>query len=411
MHPSRDIIGTVGAELTGKKIILCVTGSAASVEAPGVARELMRRGAEVRAVMTPRARDLITPQLMHWATGNEVTTELTGKLEHIELASWSDLVLVAPATANTLSKIACAIDDTPVTSVVSVALGLKKPLVVVPAMHASMYENVLLQPNLAKLRSAGVHVLEPRIEKGKAKLATRDEIVGFVVRLLGPKDMVGMKVLVTAGPTIERVDPIKFMTNLSSGKMGIAVARVASRRGAETTLVYGPGREPVPAGVKVVRVESTQAMRDAVVQGLEEKPDIVVLAAATQDFVVERPFERKLRHSEPVSLKLVPAPRIVSETRKRAPDAFLIGFKAEYGISDEELKRAARGLLESERLDMVVANDVSRPGAGFGSDTNEVLIVTPSSVKPMKDSKLEIANEILNEAVMKLQELKKRIRK
>ena len=399
MHPSRDVIGSAGTELAGKKIVLCVTGSVASVEAPELTRELMRRGAEVRAVMTPKARDLITPQLMHWATGNEVTTELTGKLEHVELASWSDLVLVAPATANTLSKIACAIDDTSVTSVVSVVMGLKKPVVVVPAMHASMYEHALLQENLSKLRSAGVHVIEPRFEEGKAKLAAREEIVGFVSGLLGPKDMLAMKVLVTAGPTIERVDPIKFITNLSSGKTGIAVARVASSRGAKTTLVYGPGREPVPAGVKVIRVESTRAMRDAVVEGLEEKPDIVVLTAAAQDFVVEHPFERKLPHSKPLSLSLVPAPRTIGEVRDRAPEAFVVGFKAEYGVSDEDLERVARDLLEGERLDMVVANDVSRPGAGFGSDTNEVLIVTPSSVRSMKGSKMEIAKRILDEAV------------
>ena len=403
MHPSRDIMGIKGIELSGRRIVLCITGSVAAIEVPGLARELMRRGAEVRAAMTPSARELVTPKLINWATGNEVITELTGKLEHVELAGWSDLVLVAPATANTLSKIACAIDDTPVTSVVSVAVGLKKPVVVVPAMHASMYGHPLLQENLSKLRSTGIHVLEPRLEEGKAKLPAPEDIVDFVIDLLGPKDMVGIKVLVTAGPTIEHIDPIKLITNRSSGKMGVAVARAASRRGAEVTLVYGPGSEPSPPGVNVVRVESTREMYDAVMGELGTEPDLVLLTAAVQDFLVDRPFERKLSHSDPVSLSLVPAPRIVSEIRKRAPGAYVVGFKAEYGVGDGELQEIAMDLLQSEKLDMVVVNDVSRPGAGFGSDTNEVLIVTASEIKSMKRSKFQIAVEILNKAVEKLQ--------
>jgi len=398
MHPSHDIRGTRGVELAERRIALCITGSVAAAKCPELARELMRRGANVKVVMTPHATKLITPQLMHWATGNEVIAELTGKLEHVEIAQWADLILTAPATANTLSKVACAIDDTPVTSVISVALGLGKPVAMVPAMHATMYKHKLLQENLARLRLAGIHVLEPRLEEGKAKLPEVQEIVSFVIGLLGPRDMQGMRVLVTAGPTIEPIDPIKLITNRSSGKMGIAVARIAAARGAEVTLIYGPGSEVPPANVKLVKVQTTAEMRDVFGRELGSQHDVVVSAAAAQDFAVERPAEQKLRHSKPMMLKLVPAPRVLDGVRKLAPDAFVVGFKAEYDVSDEELLKAAKDKL-GEGLDMVVANDVARSGAGFGIDTNEVLIVTPSGSKSMNATKAEIAGAILDAVV------------
>ncbi|MEM3420843.1 MAG: bifunctional phosphopantothenoylcysteine decarboxylase/phosphopantothenate--cysteine ligase CoaBC [Candidatus Hadarchaeum sp.] len=400
MHPSKDIQGTSGSELSGRKIALCITGSVAAVKCPELARELMRQGAEVRTCMSQQATQLITPELMHWATGNEVVVRLTGRLEHVELAEWSDLVLVAPATANTIAKISCAIDDTPVTSVVSVALGLKKPVVVVPAMHASMFAHELFQQHLTRLRSVGIQVIGPKIEEGRAKIAEVGEIVQVVIRTLGPKDMAGRRVLVTAGPTIEPIDPVKIITNRSSGKMGLAIARAAAARGAEVSLIYGPGTEIPPTGVKVIRVQTTQEMRDAFVKELELRPDIVVAAAAPQDFVVERPSECKLRHTEPVTLRLIPAPRVLSGVREFSPSSFVIGFKTECGVSDEELFHAAEAKL-NEGLDMVVANDVSRPGAGFGTDTNEVLIVTRSGWRKMRATKTEIAGVILDLAVAK----------
>ena len=402
MHPSHDIRGSKSAELADQKIALCITGSVAAVKCQELARELMRHGADVRVVMTPDATRLITPQLMHWATGNPVVSELTGKLEHVELATWADLVLVAPATANTLSKVACAIGDTPVTSVISVAMGLGKLVAMVPAMHGSMYSHKLLQNNLTRLKAADVKILEPKLEEGKAKLPSTEEITNFVIDILGPKDIAGVKVLVTAGPTIEHIDPIKFITNKSSGKMGIAVARAAASRGADVTLIYGPGSEEPPAGVKVVRVKTTAEMRKAFVNEMKRRPDIVVSTAAPQDFVVGKISKEKLRHYKPLSLKLVPAPRVVDGARKLAPKAFIVGFKAEHDVSDKQLKAVAMGKLREGKFDMVVANDVSRQGAGFGVDTNEVEIVTPSSSKHLKASKADIAKIILDAAIEKL---------
>jgi phosphopantothenoylcysteine decarboxylase/phosphopantothenate--cysteine ligase len=396
MHPSADIKGTKGKELEGRKIVLCVTSSVAASKAPELARELMRRGAEVRGVMSGKATKLITPQLLHWATGNEVVTTLTGKVEHVELAQWADLVLVAPATANTVSKIAWAIDDTPVTSVVSVAVGIPKPVVVVPAMHASMYRHKIFQENLSKLRSADIHVIDPVLEEGKAKFPSAARVVNSVLGLLGPKDMKGVRVLITAGPTIEPIDPVKIISNRSSGKMGIALARVASMRGADVALVYGPGTETPPSGVRTIRVQTTREMKEAFDRELEKNPKIIACAAAPQDFVVKDVPKEKLRHDREVTLKLKPAPRVLDNIRERAPRAFVVGFKTEYGITDEKLTEAARKKLEEHQLDLVVANDVSRPGAGFGTDTNEVIIFTPSESRHMRGDKDEIAHVIFD---------------
>ncbi|MCJ7720006.1 MAG: bifunctional phosphopantothenoylcysteine decarboxylase/phosphopantothenate--cysteine ligase CoaBC, partial [Candidatus Hadarchaeum sp.] len=324
MHPSHDIRGSKSAELANQRIVLCITGSVAAVKCHELARELMRHGADVRVVMTQDATRLVTPQLMHWATGNPVVSELTGKLEHVELATWADIILVAPATANTLSKVACAIDDTPVTSVISVAIGLGKLVAMVPAMHGSMYSHKLLQDNLKRLKAADVKVLEPKLVEGKAKLPGVEEITNFVIDLLGSKDMAGVRVLITAGPTIEHIDPIKFITNKSSGKMGIAVARAAASRGADVILIYGPGSEEPPAGVKVIRVRTTTEMRKAFVNEMKRRPDIVVSTAAPQDFVVAKISKEKLRHYKPLSLKLVPAPRVVDGARELAPKAFIV---------------------------------------------------------------------------------------
>lgn len=402
MHPSEDIKGTKGEDLKNRRIVVGVTGSVAAVRSVDLLRELMRRGAEVRVVMSEAATKLVTPTLLHWASGKEVVSTLTGAIEHVELAQWADAVVVAPATANTLSKIAWAVDDTPVTSVVSVALGLHKPVLVVPAMHLSMYEHPLLRENLGRLRSAGVRVVEPVIEEGKAKFPPVEQVVEHVIFLLPPRDMEGLKVLITAGPTVEPIDPIKRITNPSSGKMGLAFARVAASRGANVCVIYGPGTESPPSGVRVIRVQTTQEMKDAFDRELSRNPDIIVSAAAPQDFMVESPSQTKLRHDRGVTLRLKPAPRILDNIRGRLPNAFVIGFKAEHGVSDENLESVGRKKLLEDNLDVVVANDVSRPGAGFAVDTNEVIVLTSEDSRKIKGSKDRIAREVLELALERI---------
>ena len=405
-HPSKDIVGTKGSKLKKKRIVLCITGSVAAVQCSEIARELMRHGAEVVAVMSQMAQKIINPYLMEWATGNPVVTELTGKIEHVALTgaypkSRADLILVAPATANTISKIACGIDDTPVTSTVSAAFGLNVPILIVPAMHESMYRHPIVTENIKKLQALGVEFVGPRIDEGKAKIATTESIVNAVIRMLGAKDMKGSRVLVTAGPTIEYIDPIRVITNKSSGKMGIAVAEEAQRRGAQTTLIFGHGTASAPSGMKILSAETTKQMHDLVLSELKAtRYDVLVAVAAAADFAPENPYKEKVNsHATPeLKVKLKSLPKIIDQVKKVSPRTFLVAFKAEYKVSDQELVERARKRLKDSQADLIVANDVGREGAGFQTDTNEVFIVSKGRevVHIQSAPKQDVAKKLLD---------------
>jgi phosphopantothenoylcysteine decarboxylase/phosphopantothenate--cysteine ligase len=382
-HPSKDILGTKGTELKGKRIALCITGSVAAVQCPEIARRLMRHGAEVYAVMSPMAQKIIHPYLMEWATGNPVVTELTGKIEHVVLAGEHpgkvDLVLVAPATANTISKIAAGIDDTTVTSVASTAFGSKTPIIIVPAMHESMYHHPILKENIEKLKGLGVEFVEPRIEEGKAKIAETKTILEAVIhRLSASKDFADTKILVTAGPTIEYIDPVRVITNKSSGLMGIEVTREALLRGAEVTLIYGPGTATPPEKARVIRVETTKEMHEAVISELKsQKYDIMIAAAAAADWKPKKRYDYKVATGKTptLSLPLEPTAKIIDAVKKVSPKVFLVPFKAEYNVSDDELIERAFERLKEAKADLIVANDVAREGVGFRTETNEIFII------------------------------------
>ena len=380
---SKDIVGTKGEELKGRKIVLCLTGSVAVAKAPELARELMRHGAEVYVFMSKAAQELVSPKLMEWATGNPVVTELTGAVEHVAMAGKhperADLVLVAPATANTIGKMAAGIDDTPVTTLVSTALGSGIPILVAPAMHESMYDHPIVEENIRKLKSIGVWFVGPRLVEGKAKVAEVAEIVEYTIRILRePKDLEGKRVLVTAGPTLEYIDPVRIITNRSSGKMGMAIANEALRRGAEVTVIYGPGTAPPPYGAKVVRVETTEEMHKALVSELEGgRYDVVVAAAAVSDWIPERSYGYKLPSNalREFTLRLKAAPKLVEYVKRLSPKSFLVAFKAVYRLSvDGLIEEGYRKLVEAD-ADLIVVNDVGRAGSGFMVDTNEVYIV------------------------------------
>lgn len=405
-HPSKDIIGTKGSELKDKNIVLCITGSVAAAECSGIARALMRHGAEVFAVMSPMSQKIIHPYLMEWATGNEVITELTGKIEHVAL-TWShpkkaDLVLVAPATANSISKIACGIDDTAVTSVVSTAFGSGIPVMVVPAMHESMYNHQVLMQNISKLVALGVEFVGPRVEEGKAKIAKTKEITDAVIRRLTvAQDLLSVRMLITAGPTIEYIDPIRVITNQSSGRMGIALAEEALSRGAEVTLVYGPGAAIPPAKANVVPVQTTTQMYEAVVSELKSKKyDIMIAAAAAADWTVEKPFSQKVSTHKlgMLSLKLKPTKKIIDSVKKASPKTFLVAFRAEYNLSKEDLIESGYERLLNANADLIVVNDVGKEGAGFGTETNEAVIIDrkKKTIDVPLAHKREVARKILD---------------
>ena len=381
-HTSKDIIGSRSKELQGKKIILCITGSVAAIKSTEVARELMRRGADVYAVMTKAAQQIVHPDMVEWATGNPVVTELTGQIEHVTYAgehqNRADLILVAPSTANTIGKVAAGIDDTPVTTTLTTGIGAGIPVIIAPAMHASMYKHPIVLENIEKLRRISVTVLIPRMEEGKAKIPDTEEIVQAVVdRLTVERDLVGKRILITAGPTKSYLDAFRYITNPSSGKMGVAIAENALARGADVTIVYGPASTKPPRGAKIIPIETTEEMLDAVVGELKaEKYHAAILSAAAADYgAADRKMEKTPSGKKEWVLQLKPLPKIVENVKKADPEVYLVGFKAEYGVSDEELIDRAYKRLKGAGMDLIVANDVARKGVGFGTDTNEVFII------------------------------------
>lgn len=384
-HTSKEITGTKSKELADKKIILCITGSVAAIKSPEIARELMRRGADVYTVMTKASQQIIHPDMMEWATGNPVITELTGQVEHVSYAGehpqHADLILVAPSTANTIGKVAAGIDDTPVTTTLTTGIGAGIPVIIAPAMHASMYKHPIVNENIEKLQKHGIHVLMPRFEEGKAKIPDTEEIVHAIVsKLTTERDLTGKRILITAGPTRAYLDAFRYITNPSSGKMGIALAQNALDRGAEVAIIYGPGTKKPPTGAKVISILSTEEMLEAVQKELKEKKyDAAILSAAAADYgSSERKMKKTPSGKEEWTIHLKPLPKIVENVKKIDPDIFLVGFKAEYNLSDEELVQRAYNRMIGAGMNLIVANDVAREKAGFGTDTNEVFIIDPA---------------------------------
>lgn len=388
-RPPRDIYCTEGEELVGTRIVLCVTGSVAAYKAIDVARLMVKHGAEVYTVMSHgTSRIFLSQEMMKWATGNDVVTELTGNLEHISLADrdTTDMVIVYPCTANTVGKLASGIDDTVVTSVLTVALGSNIPIVICPAMHEAMYYNKIIQENIEKLKTNGVKFLEPRIEHGKAKLIAANELLQYVQdSQIGKrnKKLGGMSVLITAGSTAEYIDPIRVIMNMSSGKMGMSLAKEAHARGASVTLVYGhgsvdPGTYLHAPNIEIHRVNTAQEMFESVMSELTEKRfDVVILTSATSDFSIAKRWNNKIDSSlDKVEITLVPINKIISNVKKVCKhDVFLIGFKAEYNVEPKVLIEKAYSKLLESGADLIIANDVGKRNTGFGSDNNEVYII------------------------------------
>ena len=399
--PLKDITSSVGTELGGKRIVLGVTGSVASIEIPSLARELMRHGADVNVVMSEAAEKLVRPETLQWATGNPVVRRLTGETEHVKLAGeWrgrAHLVLIAPCTANTISKMALGIDDTPVTTIASMALGGKIPLIICPAAHAPMYTNPAVQANITTLKQRGAILVEPSLKEGKAKMASIQEIVEAVIRIFAKQDLKGLKILVTGGPTVEFIDPVRVITNLSSGKMGTTFAGEAARRGAEVLYVYGGNLEP-PLGVDSAKVLTTEEMRKAVMKNLESgRFDVFVSTVAPADFAPVSPASKKIPTSAgQMTMVFKPTPKIIEEVRKRWPKIFLVALKAETIPKNSALKSAGEAFRAKSKADVVVANDVSE-GKGFGADDNSVLVISKGrTLELTQRPKEEIARRILD---------------
>ncbi len=365
--------------LDGRTVVVGLTGGIACYRACEVVRLLVSRGAAVRVVMTRGAQQFVTPLTLQVLSGHPVATEtfsLTQESEigHIRLADAADAVVVAPATANVLGKLAGGIADDLLTTVL---LATRAPVLLAPAMNVHMWEHPAVQENLARLRARGARVVGPASGflacgyEGEGRLAAPEDIVEEVLRALAPQDLAGARVLVSAGPTQEPVDPVRYLSNRSSGKMGYALARVARRRGAEVTLVSGPTPLAPPPGVRVVAVSTAREMASAV-DAAFRAADAVLMCAAVADYGVRRPLARKLKKgAAPLALELERTPDILGGLAPRKGRRLLVGFAAETHDVVEEARRK----LGAKRLDLIVANDVTAPGAGFGTDTNAVRLL------------------------------------
>ena len=397
------------------KIALGVTGGVAAYKAAELVRRLQQEKLDVQVVMTRAAQEFITPLTFAALTGKKVITEMFGAegaepanvesaIEHIAVAQRIDLLLVAPATADSLAHFAQGIASDFLSTLY---LATKAPVVVAPAMNVNMWEHPATQENLEKLRARGVHVVAPDEGylacgmTGAGRLAATDAIVEKVCAVLGLRhDLEGQTVLVTAGPTREDIDPVRFLTNRSSGKMGYALAEAAVRRGAHVILVSGPTDLPVPEGADWVPVRTTEEMRKAVRERASDA-NVVIMAAAVSDYRPAAPRAQKVkRDDERLVLELEPTPDILAELGREKGSRVLVGFAAE----TERVAENARDKLARKGADMIVANDVTQQGAGFDTDTNIVtLFLRDGRSLPLpKLSKFDVANRILDH-VLELQ--------
>ncbi len=427
-HPSKDIKSTLGNALLNKKITLCVTASVACYKSIDLIRLLMRHGAEVFVVISKTVEKFVSKDFFVWASGNKVVSELTGDLEHILLADYgkSDLVVVYPSTANTIGKFANGIDDTPPTSVLSVALGSKIPIVIAPAMHESMYDNDIIKENIAKLEKKNVVFVNPKIEEGKAKIVDTESMLLSIVKILNQSNfsIVGdskggdkhteeipftkipestifeikdrdvknffkdKRILISIGSTVEYIDPIRVISNTSSGKMGVSLVKNALRFDSDITIVKGltHSHEKITneetttnhsSNLKEICVKTSQQMHDEIIRELGSfEYDLVILAAAVSDFRPSRFSNNKINSDmSSLTLTFVPTPKIVNEIKGVCRGLFLVAFKADYDVPVEILLRKSYKKIVDSSADLVVANDVGKKDTHIGSDLNEVLLI------------------------------------
>ena len=394
-------------KLTGREIVLGVTGGIAAYKSAEIVSRLRKLGANVHVIMTKNATQFITPLTMETMSNNPVVWDTferpaTWEVEHIALAKRAEIFVIAPATANIMAKMACGIADDMLSTTV---LATKAPVLLAPAMNVGMWTAEVTQHNAETLKKRGVHFVGPDAgfqacgDMGTGRMSEPVDIVEAICSILCPKlDMEGMRVMVTAGGTRERLDPVRYLGNDSSGKMGFAIAAAAKARGAEVTLVCGHTTAKQPEGIPVVKVESTCDLYDAVTSRAPEM-DVIIQAAAPADYRFANPSQQKMKKEagKPLIFELVENPDIAAAVgAAKKPGQTLVGFAAE----TENLLDNARRKLDKKNLDMIVANDVSKPGAGFNVDTNIATLITREGFTdcPLQ-SKADLAETILDKIV------------
>lgn len=391
--------------LNNKNIVLGVTGSIAAYKAADIVSRLKKLKANVNVIMTESATKFISPLTLQTLSSNYVAVGMfdevkSWEIEHISLATKADIFVIAPATANIIGKIANGIADDLLTTTV---MATKAPVLIAPAMNVNMYENKITQENINKLKSLGYKFIEPATGilacgvYGKGKLADVDDIISGIVETLSVtqhKDLAGVHLIVTAGPTQEPIDPVRYITNRSSGKMGYSIAERAHKRGAEVLLITGPTGLPAVDGIKTINIKTCEEMLEQVRHNFEWA-DAVIMAAAVADYRPEYVSERKIKKDDDaIMLKLVKNPDILEQLGKIKGNKKLVGFAAE----TEDLYENAKKKIDKKNLDMIVANDVTEKGAGFEVDTNIISIIDRDGkvTKYPLMSKMQVADAILD---------------
>ena len=399
--------------LKGKKIVLGITGSIAAYKSCLIIRELVRRGAEVQVVITPAGKEFITPITLSALTQKPVISEFFSQRDgtwhsHVKLGLWADAMLIAPCTASTLGKMANGVADN---MLITTYLSMKAPVFIAPAMDLDMYAHPTTQQNMERLRSFGNHIIEPQSGflasglEGKGRMEEPEKIVAVLDSFFEKKDLLGEKVMITAGPTYEKIDPVRFIGNYSSGKMGFALADECARRGAEVTLIAGPVNVKCTMNnVRRVDVESCQQMYDAATQAFPDA-DAAILCAAVADFRPATVAEQKIKRvGENLDIHLVPNPDIAAELGKRKKNGqLLVGFALE--TNDEQ--QNAEKKLQKKNLDFIVLNSLRNEGTCFRSDENQIAIISSEGRRDYdKKPKNEVAKDIVDYLANKIEELK-----
>ena len=383
-------VGKKSEKLAGRKIALCLTGSVAAIEAPKLARELRRHGAEVVCYMTRYAVDYgVNPEVMVWATGREVVRELGGRVEHLHDY---DVVMIYPATLNTIGKIAQGIADNAVTTLC--AATDKDKMVIAPAMNMKLYNSPILQENLEKLKKLGAGIITPRFEEGMAKIPRRDVAVDHAMQKLLKGRLEGRKALILTGPTRYDIDPVRYISNKASGRLGYWLAREGFRRGCEVKVIYGPGSVGFPDHIPVIKAYTTEDMLQETLKELsQETYDVAIFSAAILDFKPKQRTDSKVESGREWTIKLVQTPKVIEKVIRNHPDLFVVAFKLEYKIPEKELIEGAYQRLKELGAGLMVANDLA---AIRGERHRAHIINKKKEVKTVDATKSVLAEEIFN---------------
>ncbi len=401
-------VKTMEKKLKNKTVVLGVTGSIAAYKIANLASSLVKKGANVHVIMTKNATNFINPITFETLTGNKCLVDTFDRnfefsVEHVSLAKQADIFMVAPASANVIGKIANGIADDMLTTTI---MACKCHKVISPAMNTNMFENPIVQDNLEKLKKYGYEVIDPASgylacgDTGAGKMPEPTVLESYIMKNIAmEKDMAGKKVLITAGPTMEAIDPVRFISNHSTGKMGYALAKIAMERGAEVTLVTGKTYIEKPDFVKIVDVKSAKEMFDAVDKEFDSK-DIIIMSAAVADYRPKTVADEKIKKKDGEStIELERTDDILGTMSKRKKNQFLCGFSME----TEHMVENSKKKLEKKNLDMICANNLKVEGAGFGTDTNVVTLITKENETQLPImSKEQVANEILTEIIKQM---------